>query len=98
MGQVCMQNGGQDACLFNSFGAPGDLPAAGDWNGSGTDKVGVFRNGTWFLDFNGNGQWDGCMQNGGQDACVYLTASVPLATARSRRPEWQRHRQSRCFP
>ncbi|MEZ5584614.1 MAG: hypothetical protein R3F37_19240 [Candidatus Competibacteraceae bacterium] len=49
------QNGGQDACLFNSFGAPGDLPAS-DWNGSGADKVGTFRNGTWFLDFNGNGQ------------------------------------------
>ncbi|MEE4376874.1 MAG: hypothetical protein V2J55_05085 [Candidatus Competibacteraceae bacterium] len=73
----CLQNGGQDACLFNSFGAPGDLPAAGDWNGSGTDKVGVFRNGTWFLDFNGNGQWDGCLQNGGQDACLFNSFGAP---------------------
>jgi len=20
----------------------------------------VFRNGTWYLDYNGNGEWDGC--------------------------------------
>ena len=25
------------------FGASGDLPLAGDWNGDGTDDVGVFR-------------------------------------------------------
>ena len=27
----------------------GDLPVVGDWNGDGTDTIGVFRNGTWFL-------------------------------------------------
>ena len=46
--------------MYGSFGQAGDLPAAGDWNGDGKAKVGVFRNGTWFLDYNGNGQWDGC--------------------------------------
>ena len=56
----CQQNGGQDQCLYGSFGQAGDLPAAGDWNGDGKAKVGVFRNGTWFLDYNGNGAWDGC--------------------------------------
>ena len=56
----CQQDGGQDQCLYNSFGQAGDLPAAGDWNGDGKAKVGVFRNGTWYLDYNGNGQWDGC--------------------------------------
>ena len=56
----CEQDGGQDKCLYGSFGQAGDLPAAGDWNGDGKAKVGVFRNGTWFLDYNGNGQWDGC--------------------------------------
>ncbi|CDH45055.1 hypothetical protein [Candidatus Contendibacter odensensis] len=25
----------------------------------------MFRNGTWFLDYNGNGAWDGC----GVDRC-----------------------------
>jgi hypothetical protein len=44
----------------------GDIPVAGDWNRTGTSKIGVFRNGQWFLDLNGNGAWDGC----GTDACI----------------------------
>lgn len=35
-----------------SFGLPGDLPVAGDWDGDGKDEVGVFRprvNGRFFL-------------------------------------------------
>jgi len=42
-------------------GDPSDMPVVGDWNGSGTAKIGVFRKatGTWFLDYNGNGAWDG---------------------------------------
>jgi hypothetical protein len=27
-------------------------------------KIGVFRNGQWFLDLNGNGTWDGCVTDG----------------------------------
>jgi hypothetical protein len=44
------------------FGHPEDLPVVGDWNGSGKDKIGVFRpaTGEWLLDFNGNETWDGC--------------------------------------
>jgi len=40
---------------------PGDIPVVGDWNGSGTSKIGVYRptTGTWFLDKNGNGVFDG---------------------------------------
>ena len=56
----CQQDGGQDLCLYGSFGQAGDLPAAGDWNGDGKAKVGVFRAGKWYLDYNGNGVWDGC--------------------------------------
>jgi hypothetical protein len=41
-----------------SFGLPDDIPVAGDWNGDGFTDVGVFRNGAWYLDFNGNRQWD----------------------------------------
>ena len=37
-----------------AFGQPGDTPITGDWNGSGTTKVGVFRNGVWKLDYNGD--------------------------------------------
>ena len=36
-------------------GIAGAIPVTGDWNGSGTTKVGVFVNGTWYLDMNGNG-------------------------------------------
>lgn len=39
----------------------GDIPVAGDWSGSGTTKIGLYRpsTGTWFLDYNGNGVFDG---------------------------------------
>ncbi|OLE55815.1 MAG: hypothetical protein AUG51_01360 [Acidobacteria bacterium 13_1_20CM_3_53_8] len=32
-----------------TFGQAGDLPIAGDWNGDGTNDVGVFRNGQFLL-------------------------------------------------
>ncbi len=41
-------------------GEPGDTPVLGDWNGDGRTKIGIYRNGTWYLDANGNGLWDGC--------------------------------------
>ncbi|MCW5982010.1 MAG: hypothetical protein KIT09_28250 [Bryobacteraceae bacterium] len=31
----------------------------GDWNGDGKAKVGVFKDSMWYLDWNGNGTWDG---------------------------------------
>ena len=41
------------------FGLPGDQPVAGSWGGSTDDRIGVYRNGLWLLDANGNGKWDG---------------------------------------
>jgi hypothetical protein len=32
----------------------------GDWTGGGVTQIGFYRNGTWYLDWNGNGKWDGC--------------------------------------
>src|SRR5262249_37336232 len=32
-----------------NFGAAGDIPISGDWNGDGTDQVGVFRSGIFLL-------------------------------------------------
>jgi len=35
------------------FGLLGDTPVVGDWNGTGRKRIGVFRNGLFFLDVNG---------------------------------------------
>ncbi len=40
------------------FGMPDSLPVVGDWDGDGLTDLGIFRAGHWFLDVNGNGQWD----------------------------------------
>jgi serine-aspartate repeat-containing protein C/D/E len=39
------------------FGAQGDQPVIGDWNGDGIYAIGIFRNGTWFIDIDGDGRW-----------------------------------------
>ncbi|MDO5308038.1 MAG: SdrD B-like domain-containing protein [Planctomycetia bacterium] len=41
-----------------SFGLSDATPVVGDWNGDGVDKIGVFIAGTWYLDRDGNGEWD----------------------------------------
>ncbi len=40
------------------FGMKGGIPVSGDFNGDGVTDVGVFRDGQWFIDVNGNGVWD----------------------------------------
>jgi hypothetical protein len=39
------------------YGVPGDTPVAGDWNGDGVRQIGVFRNGRWNLDLDGDGRF-----------------------------------------
>ncbi len=39
------------------YGAPGDEPLAGDWNGDGIRAIGVFRDGEWTLDLDGDGRF-----------------------------------------
>ncbi len=75
----CQQDGGQDLCLYGSFGQAGDLPVAGDWNGDGKAKVGVFRNGTWYLDYNGNGKWDGCVVDRCYEGSFGIKGDLPVA-------------------
>jgi hypothetical protein len=63
------QVGGDQAFAFG--GIQGDVPVVGDWNGSGSTKVGIFRSGFfWVLDANGNHQFDGTAQ--GQDFAFAL--------------------------
>jgi hypothetical protein len=44
-----------------NFGLSGDTPVSGDWNSDGKTEIGVFRNSThlFYLDYNGNGVWNG---------------------------------------
>jgi hypothetical protein len=49
---------------FRYFGLNNDKPVAGDWFGTGTVSLGVFRCPTvgvcqWYIDANNNGTWDG---------------------------------------
>ena len=47
---------------YHVFGYASDLPIVGDWNGNGTDQIGVHRevgNAGYFIEeYNGNGYWD----------------------------------------
>ena len=50
---------------FYGFGGnPGEIPVVADWNGSGASKIGIYTNGFWVLDFNGNGSYDGTCPGG----------------------------------
>jgi hypothetical protein len=41
------------------MGLPGAIEVTGDWNGDGRQKMGVYYQGFWYLDFKGDGTWDG---------------------------------------
>ncbi len=62
-----------DGCAENAFGAPGDMPVAGDWVGDGVTRIGVYRDGSWYFDLHGNQAWDGCTI----DQCVEKNPAQP---------------------
>ncbi|NWF84209.1 MAG: hypothetical protein HXY18_10305 [Bryobacteraceae bacterium] len=47
-----------DRLRYWSLGRTGEIPVVGDWNGDGKDEIGLYVDGTWQLDYNGNGIWD----------------------------------------
>ena len=58
--------------LFRSvrFGQPGDVPLTGDFNGDGIEEIAVYRDGSWWIDIDGNRQLDAAdlnYQMGGAD-------------------------------
>jgi hypothetical protein len=55
-----------DGLYYWSTGDSNEVPVYGDWNGDGRTKMGVYLNGTWMLDYDGNGILDG------NDKIVYL--------------------------
>jgi hypothetical protein len=46
-----------------NFGITGDIPVFGDWDNNGIYEIGVFRPSThlFYLDYNGNGVWNGAV-------------------------------------
>ena len=66
-----------------AFGQANDIPVAGDWDGTGIVRIGVFRpaNGHWYLDMNNNGRWDGA--GPGLDADIQFGASTTTCTPTS---------------
>ena len=63
-----------DDCGQPFGGYPGDVPVAGDWTGDGLAKIGIYRQGQWYLDKNGNGAWDGCAI----DTCYDSFGGLPI--------------------
>jgi hypothetical protein len=55
-------NSTMDACSVDecdTFGFGSERPIIGDWNGTGSENIGLFVGGYWYLDLNGNEKWDG---------------------------------------
>ncbi|MEW4566148.1 SdrD B-like domain-containing protein [Bremerella sp. JC770] len=52
------EDGEESEMLQRLFGSKDAIPVAGDFNGDGVSELGVFIDGHWFIDLNGNGRWD----------------------------------------
>jgi serine-aspartate repeat-containing protein C/D/E len=79
-----------DGDQWARFGDETDVPVVGDFNGDGIDDLGVYRNGTWYLDSDGNRRLDAherVIEFGGPDGQPLVgkfdgDGSVRLAIAR----------------
>ncbi len=71
---------GESTDKMYSFGAglPDAIPVVGDWDGKGSTKIGIYSDGVWYLDVNGNGQWDGEPTDKIASFGVGLTDAVPV--------------------
>jgi hypothetical protein len=43
--------------FFINYGQAGDIPVIGDWDNTGKQRIGVFRQSQWWLDMNGDHVW-----------------------------------------
>ncbi len=67
---------------FLSTSDPSDRPVVGDWNGDGTDEIGVWRGATryFYLDTNGNGVYNGiATERLGPFLSGYVSGDAPVA-------------------
>ncbi len=53
-----LYNGNSELVEMFRLGFEDAIPITGDFNGDGKTEIGVFRDGFWFIDLNGNGIWD----------------------------------------
>ena len=67
-----------DGCLGPFGGMEGDVPVVGDWTGTGITNLGIYRQGMWYLDLNGNGVWDGCQGDGCLGPFGGMEGDVPV--------------------
>jgi len=58
-GNGVWDGGVNDKAYTFGWAAAGVTPMLGDWNGDGRSKIGIYYNGFWYLDYDGNGVWDG---------------------------------------
>jgi FtsP/CotA-like multicopper oxidase with cupredoxin domain len=77
-GNETWDSGWPDITYSFGIGLTGSMPAAGDWTGTGTSDVGVYQNGIWYLDENGDGVWDGTPADAMYVFGAGLTAALPV--------------------
>jgi hypothetical protein len=58
-GNGVWDGGVNDKAYMFGWAATGVTPIVGDWNGDQRTKIGIYYNGLWYLDYDGNGVWDG---------------------------------------
>jgi hypothetical protein len=75
-------NGWDSADTSAQFGGGTDIPFSGDFDGDGDDEIGVFRNGTWFVDMNNNFAWNG-VQGGDAEWFFGGTGDIPIVSPTS---------------
>jgi len=62
-----------------NFGITGDIPITGDWDNNGISEIGIFRPSThlFYLDYNGNGVWNGAVVDRTHN--FGITGDIPVA-------------------
>jgi len=67
-----------DSMLSFDAGQTDATPVTGDWTGNGLTKIGVYKDGIWYLDTNGNGTWDGTPTDETFTFGIGLTGAIPV--------------------
>jgi hypothetical protein len=77
-GSMAWDDTSTDALYFFGGGVANAIPVTGDWTGTGTTKIGIYANGTWYLDLNGNGVWDGTPTDGQYSFGAGVVNAIPV--------------------